>query len=103
MSRLAKRSARSEVAFVSPPIPPMLSSAPTPLGVVVFASSKLATPVAAVADRPVQCERPEPPLFGRATDRTSRILETGNARLWSADGNPLMAFTFLRGCLLREQ
>jgi hypothetical protein len=62
-----------------------------------------ATPVAAVADRPVQCERPEPPLFGRATDRTSRILETGNARLWSADGNPLMAFTFLRGCLLRAR
>ena len=28
----------------------MLSSAPTPLGVIVFASSKLATPVAAVAD-----------------------------------------------------
>jgi hypothetical protein len=69
----------------------------------VFASSKLATPVAAVADRPVQCERPEPLLFGRATDRTSRILETGNARLWSADDNPLMAFTFLRGCLLRAR
>jgi hypothetical protein len=41
--------------------------------------------------------------FGRATDRTSRILETGNARLWSADDNPLMAFTFLRGCLLRAR
>jgi hypothetical protein len=26
-----------------------------------------------------------------------------NARLWSADGNPLMAFTFLRGCLSRAR
>jgi hypothetical protein len=32
-----------------------------------------------------------------------RILKTGNARLWSTDGNPLMAFTFLRGCLLRAR